>query len=79
MKLIKAAVTRWLIHGKAVQKVLDHYEVFSAIHRVFFGICICAGTRTLTKVFRDHTIRQSHQQMLWLYLAAFRCQTTKQS
>ena len=26
LKLIKAAVTRWLSHGKAVHQVLDRYE-----------------------------------------------------
>ena len=30
MKLIKAAVTRWLNHGKAAQRVLDCYEVLVA-------------------------------------------------
>ena len=30
LKLIKATVTRWLSHGKAVQRVLDRYEAFMA-------------------------------------------------
>ena len=31
------------------------------------------------KSFGDRTARQTDHQKLWLYLAAFRCQTTKQS
>ena len=27
----------------------------------------------------EPTVRQTHQQKLWLYLAAFQCQTTKQN
>lgn len=30
LKLIKAVVTRWLSHGKAVQRVLDRYEALVA-------------------------------------------------
>ena len=30
LKLVKAAVTRWLSHGKAVQRVLDRYEALVA-------------------------------------------------
>lgn len=30
LKLIKAAVTRWLSHGKAAQRVLDRFETLVA-------------------------------------------------
>ena len=43
------------------------------------------GSSALPRVFFAHTgtgertIRQTDRQMLWLYLAVFRCQTAKQS
>ena len=30
LKLVKAVVTRWLSHGKAVERVLDRYETLVA-------------------------------------------------
>ena len=35
--------------------------------------------RDFKKSIGEHTIRQTDWQKFWLYLAAFRCQTTKQS
>ena len=40
----------------------------TAVPRVFLGI---PGT--------ERTVRQTDQQKLWLYVAAFRCQATKES
>ena len=42
-------------------------------------IFACTGTGTFNESIRERTVRQTDQQKLWLYLAAFRCQTTKQS
>ena len=36
----------------------------------------CTGTGTLNESIGERTVRQRDRQMLWLYLAAFRCQTT---
>ena len=47
----------------------------------FFGYTgACTGTETLMKVLESApSDRQTDRQTLWLYLAAFQCQTTKQN
>ena len=51
----------------------------SDVHRVFLGILVKVPGPDFNESIGERTVRQTDRQKLWLYLAAFRCQTTKQS
>ena len=51
----------------------------SAIPRVFWAYQYMYWDRDFNKSIGEHTVRQTDQQKLWLYLAGFQCQTTKHS
>ena len=54
-------------------------EVAVPYPELFWGYRYMYWDQDFNKSIGEHTVRQTDRQKLWLYLVAFRCQTTKQS
>ena len=61
-------------------KPKKYFGCSSAVTRVFFlAYWYMYQDEGFNKSIEEHTVRQTDWQKLWLYVAAFWCQTTKQS
>ena len=58
--------------SKRIWDTVPYLEFFWAYRYMYWN-------RDFNESMGEHTVRQAHQQKLWIYLASFRYQTTKQS